>query len=161
MADVQETMNLLLREYPQKSIVEAKYFAPFKIQAVLRAQPNWFNLNPINKVGHFTLSEAVLGHNQMAYLLASLALQYGHFEDVKPMTLNVIDSKKFGMLISNFKIKFRSKFESTTDFNAWLRISNHRRDGLRLSLDMEFDFHEGDARGKSSGIVFLSKDQRE
>lgn len=164
MPDVAKIIEVLLKEYTEKLIIKATYHsASGNKSPQLKAQIKTSLKSANTPVNHFTLSDAVLAHNQLAFVLATCVAREGAFKGVKLISLEKMNRKKFNdMLIRNFTIEFSKEFQSSEPFQSEITMSNHEvkslGSGFGIYLDMNFDFSDGRSHGTSSGVIKIDSE---
>jgi hypothetical protein len=166
--NTEETLEVLLKEYPEqlRMLRHAEYQAPNTLIARLWASPGWaVKSDDPNVVNHFTATESVLSHNQMAYVLTSCMAQAGAFEGLAPISLDAMNRKKFNkMLITEYNVRFRKPFSSTEEYTAKFTVEDHRvkrsESGIYIFTRHDMTFMGDKAYGSSKGAIQLDPEER-
>lgn len=168
VCNLEETLEVLLKEYPEqlRMLRHAEYKPPNTLIAKLRASSGWaVKSDDPNAVNHFTATESVLSHNQMAYVLTSCMAQVGAFEGLAPISLEAMNRKKFNrMVITEYTVRFKKAFSSTEEYTAEFTVADHRvrrsESGIYIFTRHDMKFMDGKAYGSSKGAIQLDPEER-
>ncbi len=169
MLSIDDTVTVMLKEYPEqvRFLRTAEYVDPYTLRGNFRSDPGWSysgrngEKTPVN---HFTLTESAFAHNQMAYTILAYMAQQGHLQGVKPLSLNIMNEKKFNdMLIIQYEASFRRAFPSselfTGDFSISSQSLRRTRTGIYVFTDNAFQFGGGKAHGTSKSVIRIEENE--